>query len=295
MSYTLIKLYSSLFICHICSYDILMYTYLFYNMSRSPSFVYFNACISLLTLNIFGYYEKAIIFATLMLSYINSHQEIVANKINKLKYIGSPINTNNKLNFYLNYIDNLKNIKGVNRIYTIINSECDSLIRYIINYSKKKYNQMILDNDYIKRELEEFKKIKMEFEKIKNDNIINNEEMNMNIKDNNYNQDFQLDAKEMEMIDQKLDKDLDNLSSLIKTLQNNNKLDVVDLDNINDKDLIDGDADSLDDTLDEKNGNNTNNKVESSDKMDFIKTIDFNKMFNQLMTLKEKKLNVKLE
>jgi hypothetical protein len=264
-------------------------------MSRSPSFVYFNACISLLTLNIFGYYEKAIIFATLMLSYINSHQEIVANKINKLKYIGSPINTNNKLNFYLNYIDNLKNIKGVNRIYTIINSECDSLIRYIINYSKKKYNQMILDNDYIKRELEEFKKIKMEFEKIKNDNIINNEEMNMNIKDNNYNQDFQLDAKEMEMIDQKLDKDLDNLSSLIKTLQNNNKLDVVDLDNINDKDLIDGDADSLDDTLDEKNGNNTNNKVESSDKMDFIKTIDFNKMFNQLMTLKEKKLNVKLE
>ena len=322
MSHKLIKLNASIFICNLLDYNYVMYIYLIYNMTRFPSFIYFNALLTLSAINIFGYYEKFIILTTLMLSYINSNQEKFINKINKLKYFANSTNINIDNNKVIMYIDKFNNIESVKNMYNTIDNNCDLLIDYIIKFIKMKYNQTILNNDYIKKELEEFKKIKMEFEKIKNDNMNDNMNNNMNnnmndngnIKDNTQN--FELDEKELELIDKKLDDDLDNLTNLIKTLNNNSnktKLDVIDLDNLDERFLINNNSidsnDSTDDSIDEPLDNNKNkidktiktdksdktDKNDKTDKLDFLKTIDFNKMFGQLMTLKEKKLNIKLE
>ena len=90
----------------------------------------------------------------------------------------------------------------------------------------------------------------------------------------------------MEQIDKNLNKNLEELDTLITTLHDKKNISYNDLDEDLDEDLKVGN---------DKNITNEVNLTNNSKNLEFFKTIDFNKMFSQLMEIKEKKLNIKLE
>jgi len=247
-------------------------------MIKSPSFIYFNALLTLFVMNNFSYYDQFIIFTTLFISNISKNEKIniIANNIS--------INDNPIFGKYrsklISHVDKFNNNEIVQKLYILIDNKCDEMIKNILLYIKMKYNQKILNNNYVKQELEEFKIIKSEFEKIKNGKSNLNKLNTLNTLDT-----FDIDDKHMEQMDINFNKDLEELDTLITTLH--------DKKNISDNNL----DDNLDDNLDEdlKVDNNGNNVNCNSKNLEFFKTIDFNKMFSQLMEIKEKKLNIKLE
>jgi len=300
MDNKLIKIYMSLFISKFLGYTYLIYMYNLYMMIKSPSFIYFNALLTLFVMNNFGYYEQLIILTTLFISNISKNEKIniIANNIS--------INDNPIFGKYrsklISHVDKFNNNEIVQKLYILIDNKCDEMIKNILLYIKMKYNQKILNNDYVKQELEEFKIIKSEFEKIKNNNLntlsntINKEEINCNFDtlSNTINKDvincnfdtLEIDDKQMEQIDKNLNKNLEELDTLITTLHDKKNISYNDLDEDLDEDLKVGN---------DKNTTNEVNLTNNSKNLEFFKTIDFNKMFSQLMEIKEKKLNIKLE
>lgn len=310
MNLYLIKLYGSIILSNLFDYTLFINMYLIYNILKTPSFDFFNALIVSIGLSTFGVYEKTLITSTFIWIYFNFYPEFVLNRIKRLNVINKSFKLidedelykTNKIFFYINYIegiiikivnyvDTFNNIisntitkigllNTINNIYFLTNNKINSYIIKFSNIVNKVYNNIIYNIvstskqnklTMIKKEMEEFKKLKEEMDNEMNTEM--NKKLSGNITD--FNNSDNSDNSDTSI--------KNNMKDVERLLSNINMINDIDINKVK-KEL----DDELDDELDIKKDIKTQN-------LDFLKNINFDKMFKQIIDIKDKKLKTQID
>jgi hypothetical protein len=279
--------------------------YIIYNILKYPSFDFFNALIVSVGLSIFGVYEKFLILSTFFWIYSNYNPTFLLNRINRFNVIkksfklidNDDLYKTNKIIYYINYgedklnktvnyIDNFIDINinifnklristKINELYLVLNNTIDIYIHKFLNIMINIYNNLVYNivdtskkNKFtiIKKEMEEFKKLKEEL-------------------DNDTKKELSDNLNDIDVTDTSIDTNMKEVENLLNEINNIN---VQTNDELDDK--LD---DKLNDNLDNTKINQKNNIINNN--LEFFKNIDFDKMMKEIIYLKDNKLNTQMK